>query len=161
DTPYYLHNTLRFETPGDHTQVATEPPASSINAPFHKFRWLHVPGSVHQGTKPFMGLYTYTVTPRFFENRSLLPIDLSRSVAVAIEVAPFQKQGLELGFARGFTQSQAFVHHFGLKALIRPKTKGVLFDTSKESGISPTGQRYTFRDEYEWMGYTARAKVLA
>jgi len=46
--PYFLHNTLQFRTPGDHAQDASEPENSSINAPFHKFRWLHVPGSVHQ-----------------------------------------------------------------------------------------------------------------
>ena len=50
--PYYLHNNLRFETPGDHAQDPKEPAFSSINAPFHKFRWLHVPGHVHQGLQP-------------------------------------------------------------------------------------------------------------
>src|SRR5262249_47918481 len=39
--PYSLHNFLRFEVPGQHTQDAEEPPVSSINAPIHKFRWLH------------------------------------------------------------------------------------------------------------------------
>jgi hypothetical protein len=61
---YYLLNTLRFAKPWDHAQDASEPANSSLNAPFHKFRWLHVPGSAHQGTKPFYGQYTYTVTPR-------------------------------------------------------------------------------------------------
>src|SRR5262249_4254353 len=71
---YYLQNIFRFETPGQHAQNDQEPPTSSINAPFHKFRWLHVPGSVHQGTKPFFGPYTYTVTPRFFDNaKSMQP----------------------------------------------------------------------------------------
>ena len=50
--PYYLYNTLRFQDPAAHTQVASESPNSSVNAPFHKFRWLHVPGSVHQGLSP-------------------------------------------------------------------------------------------------------------
>lgn len=47
--PYYLHNQLQFSRPADHAQDPKEPPNSSINAPIHKFRWLHVPGSVHQG----------------------------------------------------------------------------------------------------------------
>ena len=72
---YYIHNELRFEKPGDHAQVANESASSSINAPIHKFRWVHVPGQVHQGLKPFFGNYTYTVTPRFFdENHSLTPV---------------------------------------------------------------------------------------
>jgi len=74
--PYYIHNTLRFKTPGDHAQDPQEPANSSINAPIHKFRWVHIPGSVHQGLAPFYGKYRYTITPRFLdENRSLEPAD--------------------------------------------------------------------------------------
>jgi hypothetical protein len=160
--PYYLQNNLRFETPGDHTQDAKEPANSSINAPIHKFRWLHVPGSVHQRTQPVVGPYTYTVTPRYFDAKnSLQPIDPTLSGSVTINVQPFQKAALELGFTRGFTQSQAFVHHFGLKALIRPKSKDLIFDTTQQSGIDPAGDKYTFADEYEWLGFTAREKIFA
>lgn len=159
--PYFLFNTLQFKTPGQHAQIATEPPNSSVNAPFHKFRWVHVPGSVHQGTSPAFGPYVYTVTPRFFDAaQSMLPIDPSRSVSVTIGVKPFVKKRLELGFARGFTQSQAFVHHFGLKALIRPDGKELLFDTSQVSGTSPAGTPYTFADEYDWLGFTARERIF-
>jgi hypothetical protein len=46
-------------------------------------RWLHVPGSAHQGLEPFLGAYTYTVTPRYFgTHRNLLPIDPSLGAAV-------------------------------------------------------------------------------
>src|SRR6185369_9087409 len=111
---YYIFNQLQFEKPGNHTQVATEPANSSVNAPIHKFRWVHVPGSFHQGTKPFFGIYTYTVTPRYFDaNQSMLPLDASLSVSVQLEVKPFERGKVELGFTRGFTQSQAFVRHFG------------------------------------------------
>jgi hypothetical protein len=159
---YYLQNSLRFKDPGQHAQLAAEPANSSVNAPIHKFRWLHVPGTLHQGTKPFYGRYTYTVTPRYFDgNASLQPIDPSLSTSVKTLVQPFQKQGLALGFTRGFTQSQAFVHHFGLKALIRPQGKELLFDTSEESGTNNVGDRYTYEDEYEWLGFTAREKIFA
>ncbi|MGA8099155.1 MAG: hypothetical protein WB810_10905 [Candidatus Cybelea sp.] len=52
--PYYLVNFLRFApvSPG-----SLKPPymsTSSLNAPFQKFRWLHVPGQFHQGTSPSM-----------------------------------------------------------------------------------------------------------
>jgi phosphatidylserine/phosphatidylglycerophosphate/cardiolipin synthase-like enzyme len=159
--PYYLHNQLQFEKPGDHAQDPKEPPNSSINAPIHKFRWIHVPGLVHQGLKPFMGKYTYTVTPRYFDGkRSLLPLDPGLSVSVDTDVAPFVKGNLRLGFARGFLQSQAFVHHFGKKALIRPKTKDLLFDTSQVSGANAQGVKYTFANEYEWLGFTARERIF-
>jgi hypothetical protein len=112
-TPFYIYNQLQFEKPGDHAQVPTEPANSSINAPIHKFRWIHVPGSVHQGLKPFFGKYKYTATPRYFDQkRSMLPLDPNLSAAVTVDVKPFEKGKLALGFTRGFTQSQAFVHHF-------------------------------------------------
>jgi len=159
---YYIFNQLQFEKPGNHTQVATEPANSSVNAPIHKFRWIHVPGSVHQGLKPFFGKYKYTVTPRYFdERRSMLPLNPALSAAVSIEVAPFQKGKIAIGFTRGFTQSQAFVHHFGKTALIRPKTKELVFDTSKQSGVNAVGEKYTYADEYEWLGFTARERVFA
>lgn len=161
-TPYYLQNNLQFEKPGDHAQDPKEPANSSINAPIHKFRWLHVPGSIHQGAQPAVGPYTYTVTPRYFDgNHSLLPVDTTLGVPVTVSIAPFQKQALELGFTRGFTQSQAFVHHFGLKALIQPKAKTLLFNTKQQSGTDAGGHPYTFEDEYQWLGFTAREKIFA
>src|SRR4051794_30005041 len=64
--PYYLLNNLRFEHPEDHAQDPAEPSFSTLNAPIHKFRWVHVPGQAHQGLEPAFGEYTYEVTPRYF-----------------------------------------------------------------------------------------------
>ncbi len=159
-TAYYIQNELQFKTPGDHTQDPKEPPNSSINAPIHKFRWLHVPGSVHQGLKPFLGKYTYTVTPRYFDAKaSLQPMDPGASVAVSIDVVPFEKGGLQAGFTRGFVQSQAYVHHFGNKPPVPPKGT-LLFDTSQQAGANAQGETFTYEDEYEWLGYTAREKIF-
>ena len=161
-TPYFLLNNLQFETPANHAQDPTVPANSSINAPFHKFRWLHIPGLAHQGTQVIFGKYRYTVTPRYFDdNKSMRPLDPSLSATVKVDVQPFEKKGVSLGFTRGFTQSQAFVRHFGLKALIRPKGKTLLFDTSQESGVNAKGERYTYADEYRWLGFTAREKIFA
>jgi phosphatidylserine/phosphatidylglycerophosphate/cardiolipin synthase-like enzyme len=157
---YYLLNNLQFKTPADHAQDATLPPYSTINGPLHKFRWVHVPGSANQGVKPFYGPYRYTVTPRYFVGKSMQPIDPSLSVAVAIDVLPFEKGKLALGFTRGFTQSQAFVRQFGLKTQIKPKGSTLLFDTSADSGVNAKGETFTFRDEYEWLGFTARRRVF-
>jgi hypothetical protein len=160
--PFYIHNNLQFKDPSSHAQDAKEPATSSINAPIHKFRWVHVPGTVHQGIKPFLGKYVYTVTPRYFDaNASLQALDPTRSVSVTIQVDVFAKKGLELGFTRGYTQSQAFVHHFGLKALIRPNDDELQFDTSQESGVNAAGEHFKYADEYEWLGFTAREKIFA
>lgn len=158
---YYIYNQLQFEKPAGHAQDQDEPPNSSVNAPIHKFRWLHVPGSDHQGLKPFMGKYTYTVTPRYFDNKaSLKPLDPALSASVKIDVVPFTKGKLALGFARGFTQSQAFVRHFGRKAPIEPRGKELLFDTSEQAGTNDEGEAFTFADEYEWLGLTARERIF-
>jgi len=159
--PYYILNNLQFEKPADHAQDPTLPANSSFNAPIHKFRWLHVPGTAHQGTQPFFGRYIYTVTPRYFDRKnSLQPFDATRSISVEVDVAPFAAKALGLGFTRGFTQSQAFVRHFGRDALIRPKGGDLLFDTSEESGVNAEGVRYTYRDQYDWLGFTARRKIF-
>jgi phosphatidylserine/phosphatidylglycerophosphate/cardiolipin synthase-like enzyme len=159
---FYIFNELQFEDPSKHYQDTAFPPTSSINAPIHKFRWVHIPGSLNQGIKPFYGQYTYTVTPRYFDNNgSLQRHDPERSVQVTLNVGPFSKGQLDLGFTRGFTQSEAFVHHFGLGALFRPPGKDLLFDTSQVSGKNAAGQEYTFAEEYDWLGFTARTKILA
>lgn len=162
-TPYYLQNQLRFEHPGRHAQDASDPANSSVNAPLHKFRWLHVPGSVHQGTRPFHGPYTYVVTPRYFDRAgSLRPLDPDLSASVDVDVVPLRSAGgIELAFTRGYTQSQAFVNHFGRDAKIRPANDGLLFDTTQPAGTNATGRSYTYADEYEWLGFTARERIFA
>src|SRR5258708_3267588 len=104
--PYYLLNELQYEKPSDHAQDPKLPPNSTFNAPIHKFRWLHVPGSAHQGLKPFYGLYTYTVTPRYFDaTGSLQAIDPKLGVSLKVDLKPFTKGKLSLGFTRGLVQS--------------------------------------------------------
>lgn len=99
---YYLLNNLRYEHPEKHAQDPSESANSTINAPIHKFRWVHVPGSFHQGTKPFFGPYTYTVTPRYFgADGGMLPLDADLSVSATIEMAPFSTKDVKLGFTRG------------------------------------------------------------
>ena len=160
--PYYLHNYLSFEKPADHAQVANESPHSTINAPIHKFRWVHVPGQVHQGMSPAFGDYTYTVTPRYFNDaRSLKPLDPALSASVTILVDSFSKKNLTLGFARGYTQSQAFVNHFGHDAKIQPDKRSLQFNTSQVAGQNAEGVKFTYKDAYEWLGFTAREKIFA
>jgi hypothetical protein len=164
--PYFLFNTITFEHPENHNQVAGEASQSSVNSPLHKFAWLHIPGTNHQGITPFRGKYTYTVTPRYVEDESLQPLDPSRSTSVTIDVVPFVKGNIELGFARGFVQSQAYVRHFGPKLLLKPGGDDVIFDTSKVAGKRAdheTGAQadFTFAEEFDWLGFTAREKVFA
>src|SRR5262249_20542470 len=99
--------------------------------------------------------------PRYFdEHASLLPVDPKRSVAVSVDVGPFQKKKLSLGFTRGFTQSQAFVHHFGKKAVIQPKTRELLFDTSEKAGVNAEGKEFTDEEAYQWLAFPARQRIF-
>ena len=157
---YFMFNSLRFEKPGDHAQDLSEPPTSTINAPIHKFRWVHVPGSFHQGLAPAWGEYQYEVTPRYFDGQKhLLPLDPGLTAKVKIEVAPFQKGKLTIGFTRGFTQSQAFTNNFGKDAKIKPNNAPILFDTSKICGTNAKGVKHTFEELYTWSGFTARKLI--
>src|SRR5882757_9808724 len=132
---YYLLNKLLLPVNPKHAVVAGEPADSTANAPIQKYRWLHVPGSFHQGENVFYGTYTYTITPRYFKKNVLQPPDGSRSNAVDIQVGPFVSGQLELAFTRGFVQSQGFVNHFGSNALFAPKgaAKTLLFDTGLQA----------------------------
>lgn len=158
---YFLFNTLGFKNPEDHAQAADRPAKESINAPIRKFRWVHIPGQNHQGLDPFQGPYRYTVTPRYFSpDNKLLPIDPTLSVAVEIGVVPFRKGKLRLGFARGFTQSQAFNNHFDKTKGFQPSGGDLLFDTARQAGISPKGVPYTYAQMYKWLGFTAREVIF-
>ena len=155
---FFIQNQLRFESAGDHAQDPKEPATSSINAPIHKFRWLHIPGSI-QGTKPFLGEYVYTVTPRYFEGKSLQPLDPKLSASVPITVDGFDKKGLELGFTRGFTlnrrhssgtsasrqkSSPMLQAWFSIQASNREPTRraiNLLFRTNTNGSALPRGQR--------------------
>jgi hypothetical protein len=159
---YYLLNKLLLPANPKNAVVAGEPADSTANAPIQKYRWLHVPGSFHQGENVFYGTYTYTITPRYFSNNALQPLDPSLSNSVDIQVTPFVSGQLELAFTRGFVQSQGFVNHFGSNAPFQPKgnAKTLLFDTTQQAGTNNAGQNYTFQQEYEWSGYTARTKIF-
>jgi hypothetical protein len=160
-TPYFLLNQLQLERKDDHAQVATEPANSSVNAPIQKFRWLHVPGLFHQDDQVFFGTYVYTVTPRFFDaDGNLLGLDKKLSPEVIVEVKPFRKGDVELGFTRGFVQSQGFINHFGKKAIFKPKEKKLIFSTNVKAGTNNQGEDFTFKDLYKWSGFTAREKVF-
>ncbi len=159
---YFLLNTLQFEDPSKHKQVAGEKPNSTTNAPIQKYRWTHYPGTAHQGLTPAFGDYTYTVTPRYFgANGSMQALDSSLSVSVTVPVGPFAKGAVALGFTRGYMQSGAYVHHFGPHTPVVPKTKQLDFDTNTQAGTDGNGHAVTFAQIYSWMGETAREQIFA
>ncbi len=159
---YYLWNELKFHDPSKHAQIVTELPQSSANAPIQKYRWTHVPGSVHQGVSPAAGNYTYTATPRYFDaNQSMIALDASLSASVTVPVGPFQKANVSLGFTLGYMQSEAFARHFGKATRIVPANRELEFDTTAQAGTNDAQQSVTYADIYAWMGWTARQQVFS
>lgn len=158
---YYVTNNLRLRESPAHAQVPGEDPFSSANAPIHKFRWVHVPGLVHQGGQPAFGTYTYVVTPRYFTDAgALTALDPDASLSLQVPVGPFVKGGLTVAFTRGYVQSQAFVRHFGDDVLIQPPGAPLTFDISQTAGTNNDGHTYTYAQEYDWLGFTARRALL-
>jgi hypothetical protein len=158
---YYIYNKLQFKNPEIHAQKKTEPAYSMINAPIQKFRWVHVPGSFHQDNQVIFGKYTYTVTPRYFNEKGILQsLDPALSLSIDVNVAPFEDNKILLGFTRGFVQSQAFVNHFGNTLALHPPGNDLVFDTNKKAGVNSEGNAFTYLDEFLWSGFTACKRIF-
>lgn len=152
---YAQNNMLNFDGV-DEARPSTE-------APFQKFRWLHVPGSRYQAlNKTKYGVYKYFVTPRYWDaaNNKLAKADQSLTVELDIKVDAFDEENIYVSFTRGFATSQAYVGRFGENSNIKPPGSALIPDINQVSGTDPRGHDYTFKDQYEWMGFKARERIL-
>lgn len=164
---FFLSNRLSFDMPitGD-TSFANRAKASKSTqfSPIQKFRWLHVPAS--SDSTDVFGKYTYRITPRYWVNDALADINPKLTVELPIDLKPFEKGKLQLGFTRAFMISQAYSRRFGNDTSIRPKNKDLAFDTSEQSGTYPAsvfklgGKPFSYQDQYEWMGWQARQRII-
>lgn len=166
---FFLFNRLSFDEPltNNNANAAklAEVSTPSDKAPFQKFRWLHVPTSSFDAKEEF-GTYTYRVTPRYMTNDKLAPLDANLTVEIKMAVEPFTKGKFKIGFTRGFMISQAYSRRFGNDTSIRPDNDELLFDTAAISGTYPQalkpvgGKKYSFKDQYEWMGWQAHDLIF-
>lgn len=168
-----LNNRLSFEVPDPNLSQAERRKLKfkSTEAPFQKFRWIHVLNNLPTGqAAPFFGTYQYRITPRWFKNGTLAPANPLDSVTIDILVQPFAKAGIAVSFTRGFLVSQAYTARFGPNGNVRPKAANLIFDpqtTTNDAfgnpgkpevveGIAP----YTYEDQYAWMGFNARKTIM-
>ncbi|MCX6272760.1 MAG: phospholipase D-like domain-containing protein [Bacteroidetes bacterium] len=169
-TPYYLFNRMTFK-PDVLTQSGIDPDNKEINsmefAPVQKFRWVHVPATDHNINDWIFGNYTYEITPRSLVNNILKPIDGTLTVSVTIEVSPYQSGDLQIGFTRGFIESQAYTRHFGSSNKIRPNKTDLVFDITKTSGPTAADKKkhpylkdYSYEYQHTWLGWQARKRIL-
>ena len=166
--PYYLTNLLTYSAAIlKKNNIEPEKAHSTFFSPIQKFRWVHVPATFHQIEEPFYGNYKYEVTPRYMVNEILQPLDHSFTVPVTIDAAPYKLGDFQIGFTRGFVESQAYTNHFGNNNKVRPNKTDLIFDIKAKSGSAKrkkNGQDvmedYTFEDQHIWLGWQARARIM-
>ncbi|MBS1655428.1 MAG: NgoFVII family restriction endonuclease, partial [Bacteroidetes bacterium] len=168
--PYYLFNRFTYADeilkkngfdPKDKFVTLTD------RSPLQTFRWVHTPMTDHNINDLIYGQYKYEITPRFMKDDILQPLDKSLTVGFMFEVSPYQSGNFQVGFTRGFIESQAYTRHFGLNNKTRPNKTDLLFDiaavsgpTAKDKKADKTLVDYTYEDQHKWLGWQARQRVI-
>jgi hypothetical protein len=138
-----LKNRLHFEYPPN-----VERPRSfrSTEAPFQKFRWIHVPSEVKEGE------FRYRVTARYMDAAGVLRA--GPQVTNAISLAPQTIDGfVNVGFTRGFASSQAYADRFNNEA-------GILPEPGSPAAAGLAHDMAPFADHYAWLGFEARQLII-
>lgn len=138
-----LRNRLHFDAPADPNRPRS---FKSTEAPFQKFRWVHVPTDV---TKP--GRFAYRVSARYMDAAGVL--STGASVEASISLQPESIDGfVNVGFTRGFASSQAYADRFHNEAGILPPL-GAPGSASLDHDMSPFGEHY------DWLGFEVRRLI--
>jgi hypothetical protein len=138
-----LRNRLHFDYPPD---IERERSFKSTEAPFQKFRWIHVPTDT---SKP--GLFSYRVSARYMDGNGLLRT--GSSVELSISLAPQTIDGfVNVGFTRGFASSQAYADRFNNESGILPPP-GAASSVSLDHDMNP------FAANYDWLGFEVRRLI--
>jgi len=118
-------------------------------SPIQKFRWVHFPRNAD-----LPGEFTYQVTPVFMDSQDVLSYGDAQQVAVVLQSETYPSE-LNVGFARGFVSSQAFVDryqkHGAISKLLPPSAKG---------GLDFVPTHPDTNDALAWMGFEARRIIL-
>ncbi len=138
-----LKNRLHFQYPPNLEHPRSFP---STEAPFQKFRWIHVPTEVKQGE------FRYRVTACYMNAAGVL--HTGPQVENAISLEPQTIDGfLNVGFTRGFASSQAYAARFNNEARILP-VPGSPEAASLDHDMAP------FEEHYTWLGFEARRLII-
>lgn len=138
-----LKNRLHFDYPPN---VELPRTFRSTEAPFQKFRWIHVPTEVKEGE------FRYRVTAQYMDAAGVL--HGGPQVENAISLAPQTIDGfVNVGFTRGFASSQAYADRFHNEAGILP-VEGSPAAASLDHEMAP------FENNYAWLGFEARRLII-
>lgn len=110
----------------------------SDEAPFQKFWWTDFPPNAEPGK------YKYEVTAMRFGNNGIKP---DQKAYVELDYDSSTHSDFEIGFTRGYIQSQAYANRFKNEPFA-PVGRGVDFDTKP------------YEDQYQWLGYHARKMIF-
>ncbi|MEP6597141.1 MAG: phospholipase D-like domain-containing protein [Ginsengibacter sp.] len=139
----------------------------TIFSPLQTFRWVHTPKTDHDINDMIFGQYNYEITPRHMIDDILQPLDNSLTVSFPFEVSPYQSGDIQIGFTRGFIESQAYTRHFGFNNKTRPNKTDLLFDINAKSGpadkdkLENLGLKdYTYKFQHTWLGWQARQRIV-
>lgn len=137
------------------------------SAPLQTFRWVHTPKTDHDINDMIFGIYRYDITPRYMINDMLQPIDPSLTVSFPFDVSPYRSGEIQVGFTRGFIESQAYTRHFGSNNKTRPNKTDLIFDIKMKSGPSDADKKknpelkdYTFEFQHTWLGWQTRQRIV-
>lgn len=138
-----LKNRLHFDNPPNVERPRSFP---STEAPFQKFRWVHVPTEV----KP--GEFRYRVTAHYMDADGVLHAGPQVENAISLEAQTISGF-LNVGFTRGFASSQAYADRFNNEAGILP-VPGSPAAASLDHDMAP------FEKNYAWLGFEARRLLI-
>ena len=137
------------------------------SAPLQTFRWVHTPKTDHDINDMIFGIYHYHITPRYLVNDILQPIDASLTVSFPFDVSPYRSGEIQVGFTRGFIESQAYTRHFGSNNKTRANKTDLIFNIKAISGPSASDKKknpelkdYTFEFQHRWLGWQARQRIV-
>lgn len=138
-----LKNRLHFEIPPN---IESPRVFRSTEAPFQKFRWIHVPTEVKEGE------FRYRVNALYMNAAGELQ---SRAqVENAISLSPQTIDGfVNVGFTRGFASSQAYADRFNNET-------GILPAPNAPAANSLTHDMTPFEKNYAWLGFEARRLII-
>jgi phosphatidylserine/phosphatidylglycerophosphate/cardiolipin synthase-like enzyme len=140
-----LRNRLHFDDPPN---LARPRSFKSTEAPFQKFRWVHVPTDVTGD-----GEFAYRVTSRYMDAAGQL--STGASVELSISLVPETIDGfVNVGFTRGFASSQAYADRFDNESGILPEP-GLPASANIEHDMAP------FEKHYDWLGFEVRRLITS
>jgi hypothetical protein len=118
-------------------------------SPIQKFRWVHFPRNAD-----LPGEFTYQVAPVFMDSLDVLSYGDPQQVAIVLQSETYPSQ-LNVGFARGFVSSQAFVDRYQKDG---PISK--LLPASAKTSLDFVPSHPDATAALAWMGFEARRIIL-